>query len=114
MTSDLSARHCVPCEGGTKPMTRVEAEAYLGQAPGWELVGAEPLRIKRELRFKNFAQAMTFVNRVAELADAEGHHPDIYVSWNRVTLELVTHAIGGLSENDFILAAKINQLEARG
>jgi 4a-hydroxytetrahydrobiopterin dehydratase len=114
VTSDLSTKQCEPCEGGTRPMTTAEAEAYLGQVPGWELVVGQPLKIGRELRFKNFAQAMAFINRVAEVAEAEGHHPDICVSWNRVTLELVTHAIGGLSENDFILAAKINQLEARG
>ncbi|MEX1253067.1 MAG: 4a-hydroxytetrahydrobiopterin dehydratase [Dehalococcoidia bacterium] len=111
MGTALSAKHCAPCEGGTKPMTAAEAEAYLAHVSGWALVAGEPLRIKRELRFKNFAQAMAFINRVAEVAEAEGHHPDICVSWNRVTLELVTHAIGGLSENDFILAAKINELD---
>ena len=112
MTSDLLAKHCVPCESGTKPMAPAAAEAYLAQAPGWRLVSDQPLKLARELRFKDFAGAMTFVNRVAEIAEAEGHHPDLCVSWNRVQLELFTHAIGGLSENDFILAAKINALEA--
>ena len=111
MTSDLAAKHCVPCEGGTQPMAPTSAEAYLTQAPGWRLVSGEPLKIARELRFKDFARAMQFVNRVAEVAEAEGHHPDFCVSWNRVKLELFTHAIGGLSENDFIMAAKINELE---
>ena len=83
----------------------------IGQAPGWHVVDGDPLKIARELRFKDFAQAMAFVNRLAEVAEAEGHHPDFCVSWNRVELELVTHAIGGRSENDFILAAKINELE---
>ena len=106
---ELVAKHCAPCEGGTKPMAPAEAEAYVAQAPGWRLVPGERLKIARELRFKDFAGAMEFVNRVAELAEAEGHHPDFCVSWNRVQLELVTHAIGGLSENDFIMAAKINQ-----
>jgi 4a-hydroxytetrahydrobiopterin dehydratase len=112
LASELATRHCVPCEGGTKPMTADEAERYVAQVDGWVLVNGEPLKIRRKLpRFKNFGQAMTFVNRVAELAEGEGHHPDICISWNRVTLELVTHSIGGLSENDFIMAAKINQLE---
>ena len=111
VTSDLAAKHCVPCEGGTQPMAPTSAEAYLTQAPGWRLVSGEPLKIARELRFKDFARAMQFVNRVAEVAEAEGHHPDFCVSWNRVKLELFTHAIGGLSENDFIMAAKINELE---
>lgn len=112
MTSDLITKHCAPCEGGTKPMTAAEAGAYLAQVPGWNLVEGEPAKIARSRKLKDFIEAMAFVNRVAELAEAEGHHPDIAISWNRVTLELFTHAIGGLSENDFIMAAKINQLEA--
>ena len=119
MTSDpstplragLAAKHCVPCEGGTKPMSRSEAEAYLASVAGWKLVEGDPLKIARSLKCKDFAEAMRFVNRVAEVAETEGHHPDFCVSWNRVKLELVTHAIGGLSENDFIIAAKVNQLE---
>ena len=111
MTSELATKHCVPCEGDTKPMAPTAAEAYLAQVAGWHLVSGEPLKIARRLRFKDFAQAMQFVNRAAEVAEAEGHHPDLCVSWNRVSLELFTHAIGGLSENDFIMAAKINSLE---
>lgn len=114
MTSDLATRHCVPCEGGTPPMARAEAEPLLAQVPGWTLVDAEPLKIARSIKLKDFAQAMAFVNNVGELAEAEGHHPDFCVSWNRVRLELFTHAIGGLSENDFIMAAKINQLRRAG
>ncbi len=94
-----------------KPMAPTAAEAYVAQVPGWRLVAGDPLKIARNLKFSDFAQAMAFVNRVAEVAEAEGHHPDLCVSWNRVKLELVTHAIGGLSENDFIMAAKINDLE---
>jgi 4a-hydroxytetrahydrobiopterin dehydratase len=109
---DLATKHCVPCEGGTKPMSRVEAEAYLASVPGWKLAEGEPPKIARTLKFKDFAQAMRFVNRIAEVAEVEGHHPDFCVSWNRVKLELVTHAIGGLSENDFIMAAKINELRS--
>ena len=114
MTSDLATKHCAPCEGGTKPMAPMAAEGYLAQVPGWRLVSSEPLKIARDLRFKNFARAMQFVDRMAEVAEAEGHHPDFCVSWSQVKLELFTHAIGGLSENDFIMAAKINELEERG
>ena len=106
----LATKHCAPCEGGTKPMSRSEAEAYLAQVPGWRLVDGEPLRIARSVKCKDFAQALAFVNRLAEMAEAEGHHPDFCVSWNRVRLELITHAIGGLSENDFIMAAKVSEL----
>ena len=94
-----------------KPMAPTAAESYMAKLPGWRLVSGEPLKIARSLRFKDFAQSMQFINRVAEVAEAEGHHPDVCVSWNKVKLELVTHAIGGLSENDFIMAAKINELE---
>jgi 4a-hydroxytetrahydrobiopterin dehydratase len=114
MTSDLATMHCAPCEGGTKAMAPTAAEGYLAQVPGWRLVSSDPLKIARDLRFKDFARAMQFVDRVAEVAEAEGHHPDFCVSWSRVKLELFTHAIGGLSENDFIMAAKINELEERG
>ncbi len=92
-------------------MTPAEGQARIGQVPGWRVVDGDPLKIARELRFKDFARAMAFVNGLAEVAEAEGHHPDFCVSWNRVELELTTHAIGGLSENDFIMAAKINELE---
>ena len=114
MTSDLLSKHCVPCEGGTKPLARSTAEAYLTATPGWELMLNEPMKLTRKLKFKDFAGSMQFINRVADIAEAEGHHPDFSVSWNRVQLELTTHAIGGLSENDFIMAAKINDLEGGG
>ena len=110
MPVDLATRHCVPCEGGTKPMSRSEAEGHLASTAGWKLIEGEPLKIARSLKFKGFAEAMQFVNRLAAVAEAEGHHPDFCVSWNRVKLELFTHSIGGLSENDFIMAAKINEL----
>jgi len=97
-----------------KPMTPAVAQPYLDQVAGWQLVEGEPLKLARRVKFKDFAQAMVFVDRLAELAEAEGHHPDFCVSWNRVKLELVTHAIGGLSENDFIMAARINELEEIG
>lgn len=114
MTTDLLSRHCVPCEGGTKPLERSVAEAYLTATPGWDLVLDEPNKLIRNFKFKDFVKAMQFVNSIAWLAESEGHHPDITVSWNRVSLELTTHAIGGLSDNDFIMAAKINDVEGGG
>jgi 4a-hydroxytetrahydrobiopterin dehydratase len=110
-TSDLAAKHCVPCDTATPPMSRSDAETLLAQVDGWKMVDGEPLKLAREMKFKDFAQAMAFVNKMATIAEEEGHHPDFCVSWNRVKIELVTHNIGGLSENDFILAAKINELE---
>jgi 4a-hydroxytetrahydrobiopterin dehydratase len=111
MMSDLAAKHCVPCETGMPPMSKSDAEALLAQVDGWQLVDG---KLARQLKFKDFAQAMAFVNKMATIAEEEGHHPDFCVSWNRVKIELVTHNIGGLSENDFILAAKINRLEGGG
>jgi 4a-hydroxytetrahydrobiopterin dehydratase len=114
LRASLATKHCVPCEGGTKPMSRSEAEALLASVGGWKLVDGEPLKIARSMKFKDFAAAMRFVNTLAKIAEAEGHHPDICISWNRVKLELVTHSIGGLSENDFIMSAKINQAKEAG
>ncbi|MDE1856512.1 MAG: 4a-hydroxytetrahydrobiopterin dehydratase [Candidatus Micrarchaeota archaeon] len=106
---DLLRKRCVPCEGGMPPMKLADAKRYLKQTGGWKLQGSKIIR--RDLKFKDFSEAMKFVGKVAGLAEKEGHHPDIYVhSWNQVRLTLSTHAIKGLSENDFILAAKINRL----
>ena len=106
---NLLSKKCVPCEGGTEPLTNNQATEYLKEAPGW-IISTDNSRIEREFKFKDFKESMAFVNKVADLAESEGHHPDIHVFYNRVRLELSTHAIGGLSENDFILAAKINQV----
>ena len=105
--TDLTRRYCVACEAGTPPMSVDEAQALMEQIPGWELTDN---RLTRRFKFRDFKEAMAFVNRVADLAEAEGHHPDINISWNRVRLDLTTHAIKGLSENDFIMAARINAL----
>ena len=105
----LARRTCVPCTAATPPLSAEDTTDLLPQIPGWTLEG---VTLRRAFRFKDFAGAMAFVNRVAERAEAEGHHPDIHIAWNRVRLELTTHAINGLSENDFILAAKINALRA--
>ncbi len=106
---NLLNKKCVPCEGGVPPFDVKEAKNYLAHIPGWLLDGGST-KISKEYKFKNFVEAMGFVKKVAGVAEAEGHHPDIHISYNKVLLELSTHAIGGLSENDFILAAKINLL----
>lgn len=107
--NNLSSKHCIPCEGGIPPMNAADVGQYLNKVPGWQ-VNNNYQNISREFKFKNFKEAIVFVNQVAEIAESEGHHPDIYISYNRVNLELQTHAIKGFSENDFILAAKINTL----
>lgn len=108
---ELVEKSCVPCQGGISPLKEGEIGSLLVQVPGWELVREIPHRLRRHLKFKSFKEAIAFVNRVAGLAESEGHHPNISLhDWNRVTLELTTHKIGGLHENDFILAAKINRM----
>ncbi len=88
-------------------MTEKEAKAMLTKVEGWEL---RENKIRKTYRFKDFKESMKFVNKVADLAEEEGHHPNIFISWNKVTLTLTTHAIGGLSDNDFIMAAKIDRI----
>ncbi len=104
---NLTDKKCVACEGGIPPLGKKSAVEYLSQVPAWK-PNADYTAISREFSFDDFKQAMTFINKVADLAEEEGHHPDIHVFYNRVKLELSTHALGGLSENDFILAAKID------
>ena len=109
---ELARKKCVPCEGGVPPLDEPTARSYLASLTGWDLVAGK--RIQKEYTFKDFARALAFVNRVGAIAEAEGHHPDILIhSWNRVRLDIFTHVIGGLSENDFILAAKIERDAAR-
>ena len=108
MHKQLTQKKCVPCEGGTPLLNKDTIEKYRSELKlEWEII--DDKKISRLFKFKNFKEAMAFVNKVAQLAEEEGHHPDISISWNKVTLELTTHAIGGLSENDFILASKIEQ-----
>jgi 4a-hydroxytetrahydrobiopterin dehydratase len=108
-SEDLAARHCVPCRGGVAPLTEERARELLASTPGWKLE-ERGTRLSRRFEFEDFRRAMDFVNRVADVAEEEGHHPDIAIHWNRVDLVLWTHKIGGLHENDFILAAKIARL----
>lgn len=107
---NLQNQHCVPCEGGIAPLTKADAEETMKHVPGWVLAD-DGKKIFRDFAFKDFKEAMEFVNKVADIAEAEGHHPDISIWWNKVKLELSTHAIGGLSTNDFIVAAKVNALK---
>lgn len=110
MNHNFAEKKCVPCEGGIPPLTRTEAGELLKETSGWRLA-ASGLAISRIFEFKDFKEAMAFANQVGNLAENEGHHPDIRVfSYKNVELSLSTHAVGGLSENDFILAAKINRL----
>ncbi len=114
---NLLKKKCVPCEGGAVPLSRADAQDYLDEVFGWTLIpdqNPKPeqarfgARISKEFKFKDFIGAINFVERVADVAEMENHHPDIHIHYNKVLLELWTHAIGGLSENDFIVAAKIN------
>src|SRR5262245_8292670 len=105
----LASKNCVPCRGGIPPLPEARARELVANTPGWNLEEAST-RVTRRFEFRDFVQAMRFVNRVAELAEQQGHHPDIAIHWNKVDLTLWTHKIGGLHENDFILAAKINRL----
>lgn len=107
---DLTAKKCVACEGGVDPLSQKEAETYLSEInDAWD-IDERAKMIHRRFSFKNFAEAMKFVNDVADIAETEGHHPDIAISYNKVDISLTTHAIDGLSENDFIVAAKIDSL----
>jgi 4a-hydroxytetrahydrobiopterin dehydratase len=109
MTKVLAERTCTPCRGGVPPLTREEAQRFQEEAPGWELRD-DAHRIERTFRFRDFREALGFVQRVGELAEAEGHHPDINFGWGRATVSLSTKKIKGLHENDFIMASKIDQM----
>jgi 4a-hydroxytetrahydrobiopterin dehydratase len=106
---ELTNQKCIPCEVGGMPLTKDEITFYRKDVPEWK-VDPDYRKISRFLKFKDFVEAMSAVNKVAELAEKEGHHPDITIVWNKVTLDLTTHAVKGLSVNDFIVAAKIDKL----
>lgn len=107
---DLASKSCRPCEGGELPLPDKQVQALLLKLDGWLRVENS---IQKQFQFQDFSQSIAFVNLVAAIAESEDHHPDIAVRWNSVTLSLTTHAIGGLSENDFILAAKIEQIQTQ-
>ena len=109
-TDQLTAKKCKPCEGGVEPCTLEESTQQLAVLEGWVLTQGNQ-RIRKEWKVKNFMAGLDFFNRVAEVAEADNHHPDLHIEgYRNVAVELWTHAIGGLSENDFILAAKIDQI----
>ena len=103
----LRTKHCVSCEGGVPKLGTDEARALLSQLSGWEM---RDEKLHKLYRFKNFVEAMRFVNRMADVAEREGHHPDFTVHYREVAVTIWTHAVGGLSENDFVLADKIDAL----
>jgi 4a-hydroxytetrahydrobiopterin dehydratase len=110
---DLAKRQCVPCRADTPRLTgQALAELVSQLGGGWELTDGE--RLRKTFGFRDFASALAFVNLIGEVSEREQHHPDIKLSWGRASVEIWTHAIGGLSENDFILAAKIDQLDRPG
>lgn len=106
--SELASRECVPCRGGVPPLKGESITDLSSQLEGWKVVAEHHL--SKEFKFKDFREALDFVNRVGELAEQQGHHPDIYLSWGRVEITIWTHKIDGLTESDFILAAKIDEL----
>lgn len=106
--SGLSARECVPCRGGVPPMEGDEIRSLLGELSGWQVINEHHL--SKEYKFKNFREALAFVNRVGALAEEQGHHPDICFGWGKAEITIWTHKIDGLTESDFILAAKIDNL----
>jgi 4a-hydroxytetrahydrobiopterin dehydratase len=106
----LADQECVPCKGGTPPLSEEEYAPLLGQLRGWEVEGGK--KLGKAFAFKNFVDAVAFVNRITPVAEEQGHHPDLQVGWGRVEVELWTHAIDGLSSSDFVMAAKIDRVAA--
>lgn len=110
MSNNLVTKNCVPCKGDQQPLTKSEFTPLLSHIRNWEVV--EDKKLTRIFKFKNFAMAIKFLNLVADLAESENHHPNLNLfGWNKLKITLTTFEIGGLSENDFILAAKIDQLD---
>ncbi|HLH08217.1 MAG TPA: 4a-hydroxytetrahydrobiopterin dehydratase [Terriglobales bacterium] len=107
--TELAAKTCVPCRGGVAPLAGDELNTLAHQVPGWMVVNGHHLR--RAYTFPDFRSALAFVNRVGELAEEQGHHPDLMLAWGKVEVIIWTHKIDGLTESDFILAAKIEQLQ---
>jgi 4a-hydroxytetrahydrobiopterin dehydratase len=109
--SDLSSRQCVPCTGGVPPLSGDALAGLMRMLGGeWRLAGEH--HIEREYRFPDFRSALAFTNRIGEIAEQQGHHPDILLGWGRVKVAIWTHAIDGLTESDFVLAAKVDRLLA--
>jgi 4a-hydroxytetrahydrobiopterin dehydratase len=113
VASELANRHCVPCRGGTPPLPEAERRRLLAElGAGWTVEDGHHLR--KEYKFPDFLTALAFVNRVGAVAESEGHHPDVELTWGRVAIKIWTHAIDGLTESDFILAAKADAVRGDG
>ena len=109
--SDLIKKKCVPCEGGISPLVIEEIHKYQKKVDGWDVVKNQNIYLlEKKFIFKNFLESQNFVNEVGKVSEQEGHHPDISFGWGYATINITTHAIEGLSENDFILAAKIDKI----
>lgn len=106
--STLAAKTCVPCKGGVPPLKGAELQKLLAEVPGWQAINEHHLQ--RAYKFPDFVTALAFVNRVGQVAEEQGHHPDIFLTWGKVEITIWTHKIDGLTESDFILAAKIDEL----
>jgi len=114
MSDKLSQQTCIPCSGSLPPATAAEIETYRAQLPGWQLISPDGVsQIQRQYRFKNFVQALEFTNEVGAIAEAAGHHPALLTEWGKVTVTWWTHAIGGLHQNDFVMAAKTDEVAVR-
>jgi 4a-hydroxytetrahydrobiopterin dehydratase len=110
MGSELAKKQCQPCKGGTPPLKGDALKQLQNQlGDGWQVLNDE--KLEKQFKFPDFLQALAFVNRVGEIAEQQNHHPDIYFTWGQARIQLSTHSIGGLSESDFILAAKISELK---
>ena len=107
LKGNLSEKKCIPCESGVPPMNDKKIEVYLKKVKGWSLKQG---RLSKHFKFKDFKKTLEFVNKVGKIAEQEGHHPNIYFTWGKCEIQIYTHAINGLSENDFILAAKIDEI----
>ena len=110
--SDLLKKKCIPCEGGVIPFDLSEIHKYQKKVDGWDIVKDEKniFSLVKNFEFKNFNESQVFVNKVGNISEIEGHHPDIFYGWGYAKINITTHAIKGLSENDFILAAKIDEI----
>jgi 4a-hydroxytetrahydrobiopterin dehydratase len=111
MTTSLASQTCTACRADSPRATAAERDEYMRQLPEWSIVNEENMdRLKRVFRFSNFVEALSFTNRVGELAESQGHHPLLITEWGRVTVEWWTHSIGGLHINDFVMAARTDEL----
>lgn len=110
---ELTKKKCVPCEGGIPPLSEIQEDQYIKEISGWILHKDVVHRIEKEYVLGNFVKAIKFVNSVADISESEGHHPHLKILYNKVIIEIYTHAVLGLTENDFILAAKIDEINLK-